>query len=195
MSRATHSGRRCPTTSRPRRPVNRLDEIRDLYRYNRWANGRVLDAADALSDEDFVRDVRSSFASIRDTLVHILAAEWVWLSRWKGSSPRSMPDGWPTSALRELRTRWSEVEGDQRAFLAELEESRLDEIVSYATTDGRAFAMPLWQMLRHVVNHSSYHRGQVVTMLRQLRAEGCATDLILYFRSSAEEGRGVGGRD
>lgn len=164
--------------------MSRLTEIQELYHYNRWANARVLDAASSLSGDQLVQDLGSSFPSVKDTLVHILAAEWVWLSRWKGVSPRGLPEGWPKSTLEELCARWAAVEEEQREFLAGLDEARLDTVVAYSTIDGQAFASPLWQMLRHVVNHSSYHRGQVITMLRQLGAEGCATDLILFYRSA-----------
>lgn len=168
--------------------MSRIGEIRRLYDYNRWAHGRVLDAAAALSEEQFTRDLGSSFPSVRDTLVHILAAEWVWLSRWQGVSPRGMPDGWAASGSGELRERWREFEGRQREFLSDLTEARLDEVISYRTTGGEPFDSPLWQMLRHVVNHSTYHRGQVITMLRQLGAEAPSTDLILFFRSADSGG-------
>jgi uncharacterized damage-inducible protein DinB len=162
----------------------RVREILQLYEYNRWANHRVLDAASALWEEDFTRDLGSSFGSVRDTLVHILASEWIWLSRWEGRSPREIPHGWATSGYAELRSHWTDVEERQRRFVAELTDARLDEVVSYRNTSDEQFHAPLWQMLRHVVNHSTYHRGQVITMLRQLGAEACSTDLILFFRST-----------
>lgn len=114
-----------------------MGEIQELYAYNRWANAEALDAASALSEPQFTRDLGNSFPSVRDTLVHILAAEWIWLSRWQGISPNGMPDGWASSGYRE-------------------------------------------QMLRHVVNHSTYHRGQIATMLRQLGAKAASTDLIIF---------------
>lgn len=167
--------------------MTRLDEILDLYRYDGWANARVLEAAGRLPPDGFTRGMGSSFPSVRDTLVHILASQWVWLSRWEGTSPRGMPEGWAEAGFDELEEHWRAFESRQAAFLASLTEDRLDEVLEYRTTAGVRYRSPLWQMLRHVVNHSTYHRGQVVTMLRQLGAEAPATDLIRYYR---EEGKG-----
>jgi uncharacterized damage-inducible protein DinB len=162
--------------------VTVLDEIRELYEYNRWANGRILDAAAALSPEQFSQDLGSSFASVRGTLAHILTAEWVWLARWRGTSPTGPPSSWDLSTFEALRDRWREVERDQQAFIDGLTEEAVRQTIAYRDTQGTGFANPLWQMLRHVVNHSTYHRGQVVTMLRQVGAEPVSTDLIRFYR-------------
>jgi len=158
-----------------------VEEIRELYAYNRWANARILGAAAALDPAAFARDMGSSFPSVRDTLVHILAAEWVWLSRWQGTSPIGLPT-WDLSTCDEVRERWAEVEREQQAFIARLTDADIRRSMAYRDTRGRAWENELGQMLRHVVNHSSYHRGQVITMLRQLGAETVATDLIRYYR-------------
>lgn len=167
-----------------------LSEILELFAYDRWANRRVLDAAGALPDEDYIRDLGSSFPSVRDTLEHILAAEWVWLSRWRGVSPTRLRADWDPVMLHALRSRWAAFEDDQAEFLSRLTDSRLREPVAYRQIDGRAFEQPLWLLMRHVANHSTYHRGQVVTMLRQLGAEGVSTDLVAF----ARERDGLDGR-
>jgi uncharacterized damage-inducible protein DinB len=74
------------------------DDIALLYEYDRWANNRILDAASALAPEQFTRDLGGAFSSVRDTLVHILAGEWVWLTLWKQPSPTA-------EFMAELRTR------------------------------------------------------------------------------------------
>lgn len=167
------------------REAGMVEEIRELYEYNRWANHRVLEAASGLTAEEFARDLRSSFPSVRDTLVHILGAEWIWLSRWQGTSPSGLPDSWDLSTLEAIRAHWSEVEREQMAFIAGLDEESLGRIAAYRNMKGEAFASPLWPMLRHVVNHSTYHRGQVTTLLRQLGAETVGTDLIAFYRERA----------
>lgn len=159
-----------------------LGELRELFAYNRWANERILDAVAPLEAEEFTRDLRSSYPSIRDTLVHTLSAEWVWLSRWKGVSPSSMPGAEELMTAGAVRGRWRELEAERSEYLDGLTEARLVEVIAYRNTRGEPFATPLWQMLRHVVNHSSYHRGQVTTMLRQLGRAAIATDLIVFYR-------------
>lgn len=158
----------------------RIKEIRELYGYNRWATERILEAASSLSEEQFRRDMGSSYASVRDTLVHILTAEWAWLSRWQGVSPTAVPEQWQQLGLDELRDSWAQLDRALQEFVGGLAESDLDEPMSYRTIAGDARVSTLAQMLRHVVNHSSYHRGQVITMLRQHGAVAPATDLILY---------------
>jgi uncharacterized damage-inducible protein DinB len=164
--------------------MTRLDEIRQLYDFNRWANGRILEAAAALAPEPFDRDLGSSFPSVRATLAHVLGAEWIWLARWNGTSPTA-PPAWALGDVASLRARWAEVEAGQAVLLASLDDDRLDQAIDYRSLAGEPYRSRLWQMLRHVVNHSTYHRGQVTTMLRQLGAAAPATDLILYFRTVA----------
>lgn len=165
--------------------MTRMDELRELYAYDRWANRRVLDAASRLSPEELARDLGSSFPSILATLAHVLGAEWIWLERWRGTSPPGFPESWDLSSLESVRARWAEVEADQRAFVEGLDEPALDRVVAYRDTRGIPYENPLGQLLRHVVNHSTYHRGQIVTLLRQLGAEAVATDYVVYLRERA----------
>lgn len=171
-----------------------VEEIRQLYAYNRWANRRILGAAARLGPKELGRDLGNSFPSIRDTLAHVLGAEWIWLSRWQGVSPSGPPASWDLSTIEALRARWTEVEREQEAFIVALTDDALGRMITYRNLKGDTFTGPLWQMLRHVVNHSTYHRAQVVTMLRQLGAEAVGTDLIQFYREEEAADRiGAGG--
>lgn len=158
-----------------------LETIRALYDYNTWANHRVLEACGALTEEQFHRDLGSSFRSVRGTVVHILGAEWVWLERWHGRSPAALPADWEFPDLASVRARWGEIEGAFGKFVAGLAPADLDRVIAYRNFRGNPFAYPLRSMLHHVVNHSTYHRGQVTTMLRQLGAQARPTDLLRYY--------------
>ncbi len=155
-------------------------DVEYLYEYNRWANDRLLDAASKLTPEQFSRDLQSSHRSVRDTLAHILAAEWIWLERWKGVSPNALliPSDFPT--VESLETRWAVVEGDYTNFINGVTDGSLATVIAYTNTRGEEWAYPLGQMLQHVMNHSSYHRGQVTTMLRQLGADVNPVDLLVF---------------
>jgi uncharacterized damage-inducible protein DinB len=133
-----------------------------------------------LTAEEFLRGLGSSYPSVRDTLAHILAAEWIWLMRWKGVSPPSLMDPALFPTLGALRQKWAEVEQAQREFVSGTPDSRLREVISYVNTRGETWRYPLGLMMQHVVNHSSYHRGQVTTMLRQLGKAPASTDLLLF---------------
>jgi len=156
--------------------------MKKQFAYDRWANARMLGVVAGISQEAFLKDLGSSFPSIRNTAAHILSAEWAWLERWQGRSPKQMldPHGFPT--VEALRSRWAQVEQDQQNFLETLTEDRLATDLEYLNLQGESVTLPLWQQMLHMINHSSYHRGQVTTMLRQVGAKPVATDLIAFYR-------------
>jgi uncharacterized damage-inducible protein DinB len=160
-----------------------LQDLRTLLDYHYWARDRLLDAVDPLDAEQFTRDVGSSFKSIRDTVAHIYAAEWAWHQRFQGQSPTALlsPDLFPDVAA--LRRQWLELEGRMRAFVDGLGETGVKRVIDYTLLNGQPGTSAIWQMLQHVVNHASYHRGQVTTMLRQIgAAPGKSMDLIAFYR-------------
>ncbi len=160
-----------------------VHDLQTLVDYHYWARDRVLDAVDPLTPEEFTRDLGSSFKSVRDTLVHCIGAEWVWRTRWEGTSPTALPDASGFADVTSVRQRWIEEEHLLRAFLERLGANGIERTFEYRLFDGTPSAQPFWQMLQHVVNHGSYHRGQVTTMLRQMGAAvPKATDLIAFYR-------------
>lgn len=161
-------------------------EIRSLYDYNRWANRRILGAAASLPPEEFLENRGSSFGSLRDTLVHILGAEQVWLRRWEGESPTSYLAPAEFATVDALSPQWDELERGQSEFFDRLTDGALDRVVAYTNLAGERWRYPLRQMLHHVANHSTYHRGQAVTLLRQLGSTPPATDLLLYLDETTD---------
>jgi uncharacterized damage-inducible protein DinB len=164
-----------------------IDDVRLLYDFNAWANHRTIEACAALAPEQFTRDLASSFRSVRDTLAHIYGAEWIWLERWHGRVPSALPSAADFPDLDTVRRRFIEIDRNLVDFAASLNADDLHRIVQYKTVAGTAQAQPLWQMLQHVANHSTYHRGQVTTLLRQLGAKATSTDLIAFYRERATQ--------
>lgn len=161
------------------------ETIRALYDYNAWANHRTLDATAALKPEEFTRMLGSSFSSVRDTLAHIYGAEWVWLERFQRHSPSSLPGAADFADVASLRNRWEELEARLLGFVRGLAQADLDRVFEYKTLNFGVYSNPLWQSLQHLVNHGTYHRGQVTTLLRQLGAQPIATDLMHFYRERA----------
>jgi uncharacterized damage-inducible protein DinB len=155
-------------------------ELRSLFAYNEWANARLLGVVSDLSDEQFTRELASSFPSIRDTFSHIVAVEWVWLRRWKGESPSAVPDWATTPSPQILRKKLSEVEIERSTFLESLGEHDLQQTITYRNLKGEEWRYLLADLLLHLVNHSTYHRGQIATMLRQVGATPLPTDLLIF---------------
>lgn len=161
------------------------EDIRTLYDYNAWANHRSLDAASALTTEKFLQPMGSSFGSVRDTLAHIHGAEWIWLERFQGRSPSSLPDATRFQDIPSLRAQWNELEGRLLGFVRGLKQSDLERVFEYKTLKFGVYRNPMAESLQHLVNHGTYHRGQVTTLLRQLGAQPMATDLMHFHRERA----------
>lgn len=155
--------------------------VQELHEYNVWANQRVLDACKQLNAEQFTRDLGASFPSVRDTLQHVMLAEWVWTERWQGRSPSGYP---PESFadLSALRARWQAIASDLMARIRALTSEELERTLEYRNLKGNAFSSPLREVLLHLANHGTYHRGQIAIMLRRLGATPVGTDLIGFYR-------------
>ncbi len=154
-----------------------------LIDYHYWARDRLLAAVEPLTADEFTRDLGNSFKSVRDTLSHLHAAEWVWLSRLSGTSPSSLLPHDRFADLAAVRAGWADTESGLRAITAGLDAAAADRVVDYKLLNGQPGSSRTWQILQHVVNHATYHRGQVTTMLRQLgAAPPKAQDLIAFYR-------------
>ena len=158
-------------------------DIRKLYAYTEWANERILDAIATLSDEQFTREIVSSFPSIRETLSHIAYAEWLWLLRWQGDSPMDPPEWTKEPSLATLATQLRQTAAERRAYLDTLTDEKIAATIDYRSIKGDPFTMPLGGVLLHCANHSTYHRGQLTTMLRQVGATPPSMDYTLFLRS------------
>jgi uncharacterized damage-inducible protein DinB len=166
-----------------------LELLRFLYQFNAWADRRLLDACGALSNEQFTRNLGSSFSSVRDTLVHLYGAEWVWNERFQGRSPSSLVSGAGYPDLASVRAKLEEMDRYYIDFVSKLTQQDLDRVIRYKSFSGDEFSNPLWQSLHQVSNHATYHRGQVITMLRQLGVKPVSTDLIMYYREQPAAAR------
>jgi uncharacterized damage-inducible protein DinB len=164
--------------------MNRQD-IFALYDYNAWANGRILGTVEPLTPEQFLRDLGNSFPSVRDTLVHIAGAEWAWLRRWQGESPTALIPATDFPTLASVKERFAAVQRERQTFLSSLTEERLGQPFDYKDLAGNAYRLPLVQSMQHVVNHGTYHRGQITTLLRQLGARPVSTDMSRYYLEKA----------
>lgn len=172
---------RLPTPCTPATSMNVAD-LRHLFAYGHWASARLLAAGEALPEADWSRDLGSSFPSVRDTLAHLIGAEWVWLRRWEGHSPDA-PPGWTRAASpATLRDALGEVAEDRERFLAGLRDADLARTVRFRFLSGGEDSGALGDLMLHVANHSTHHRGQVVTLLRQLGAAPPSTDLFVFDR-------------
>jgi uncharacterized damage-inducible protein DinB len=182
-----------------------IRDIETLYAYNRWAHSRLFAALEKLSDQQFNATIQSSFPSIQETVLHIVAAEWIWLKRWKGIFPRAgatasgtasimrsaLSNGGvevePLSKLDGLRNFADSIDQERQEFVRGLNEEVLHAPLHFSDMAGSQYSGPLVQLMQHVVNHGTYHRGQVTTMLRQVGAETASLDMVYFFREEQEK--------
>jgi uncharacterized damage-inducible protein DinB len=158
------------------------DYVRLLYDYNVWANGRVLDTCAALTPAQFTAGEGSSTArpSIRDTLVHTMGAQEVWLARWTGIAGVTLPSVGDFPALADIRRHWNEVEARTRAYVTDVGEESLRETFHYVNRRGQPFHYPRWQTMVHLVNHGTQHRSEIAALLTALNHSPGDLDLLVY---------------
>ena len=159
-----------------------MNEFLELFDYNAWANRAIFDAVAQLPDEHYRRDLHSSFGGIHGTLAHVVWAEQLWLHRWLGKPNPAVAQGSDLNSLAEVRSRWEQVESARARFVSSLNEERLDDTRVVKPSSGGEYVHTFRQMFRHFINHSSYHRGQIVAFIRQLGGTPPNTDLIRYYR-------------
>lgn len=163
------------------------DDVQLLFEYDRWANERVLRALSKLSVEEFTRDLGGCFPSMRETVLHIIGSEWAWLTIWKEPSPTSafVIGFWDRlgevfnpktfADVGAVQLRWAEVEREQGEFVNGVTEESLRRMIPVYETQ-----ISLAHLMQHMANHSTYHRGQVAHMTRQLGGEPVATDFAMF---------------
>jgi uncharacterized damage-inducible protein DinB len=156
-------------------------DLQTLFDYGYWANRKLFDVMSQLTTEQFTQPVAGSYGSVRNTMVHVLSAEWGWLDRC-GGPPRGgalVASDYPTVAA--LIDRWEQVEAFVREFLINLQDEDLDRVVEFAFGGGPKYAMRCGDLMHHAVIHGVHHRGQVALLLRSLGYVPGSFDILFYY--------------
>ena len=161
------------------------DEIRSLFAFNAWANHRTLEACAALTPAQFTAPAPSSFPTVHDTLRHIMGVEWLYLERLQGRHPTSLLPGETFADVAAMVERWKGIKKGLEDYIRSPDLGDLERIIEYHNLQGKPFRYPLRVLLQHVVNHGTYHRGQVVTQLREIGVKPLSTDLLRYYDALA----------
>ena len=164
------------------------DDLFALYDYNLWANRLLARSLAPLPHEDYVREMGGGWPSLRATLVHLAGATHAWAERFDGRDATSLPAVEELPTLADALRTLDEADARIAAFLATLGPERLAAPLVWKNLKGEPKAAPLWAVLRHVVNHASYHRGQAAAMLRRLGGNPAPTDLVRWAIERHEAG-------
>ena len=153
-----------------------------LYQYNQWANAKIGKVAANVTQEQFLAPASFPHGGLRGTLVHALFAEWIWRTRWEGSSPmfRWKQEDFPT--FESLHARWLEEEKQLMNFVENITDEQLNGTFGYTNTSGQPFTRVLWQAMAHVVNHGTQHRTEAAAMLTELGHSPGDIDLISFLK-------------
>jgi uncharacterized damage-inducible protein DinB len=162
-----------------------MKEICSQYAsFNVWATEKLLNTAMKLSDEELKTEVKSSFTSIYATFLHMWDAESAWWQRIKLIDQIQVPSLSFKPTMQEVADGLINQSKQWQQFIAVTAEHGFDHVVAYRNSKKEEFKQPVWQILLHVVNHSTFHRGQIVTILRNIGVtEIPGTDYVLFTRS------------
>lgn len=156
----------------------------ELAGFNIWANDIVCDWLLQLSDAQWKQHIVSSFNSIEQTTLHIASAEQAWLERFQGNKNIVWQQSVFKGSKEEVVSFWKNASKGLKDFVSNFDEAELQKDLAFKRLNGDAYSMPWYQLFAHVINHSTYHRGQLVTMLRQAGFEGVgSTDLLGFYRN------------
>jgi uncharacterized damage-inducible protein DinB len=157
-----------------------VDDVKRRYDYSYWANRKLFAVLATLTPEQFTQNVAGSYGSLRNTLVHMMSAEWGWIDRCGGPSRGAVlkADDYPT--FDSVIEQWGLVEGYVREFLGTLSDDDLNRVIEFSLPQSGKRAMPLGELLEHAATHGVHHRGQVALLLRVLGQAPGNVDLLFY---------------
>lgn len=151
--------------------------------YNLWANQRLTELINNLPDDVLNKEIISSFSSIQSTLQHLWDVESIWWQRVKLTEQQEWPGKTFTGSVMELSNNLVAQSKQWKEWVDIATDAALQHEFIYKNTKKDQFKQPIYEMLLHLFNHQTYHRGQLITMLRQTGETNIPnTDLISYLR-------------
>ncbi len=152
--------------------------------YNFWANKKITGQINVLSAEQINKEIISSFPSIYKTILHMMEVENVWWERIKLVEQTTLP-GWFNGNYQDLSKKLLQLSQQWLDWVNSTNEANISHVFAYQNTKKEQFKQPVYEVLLHLFNHQTYHRGQLVTMLRQLGVDKITpTDLIVFTRTN-----------
>ena len=155
-------------------------DLERLYDYSSWANRKLAQVLAQLTPEQLTQPVAGSYGSIRNTLVHMMSAEWGWLDRCGGRARGPALSAADFPDLASIMATWGAVETSMREFLSTLRDDDLARIVEFKIPPHYAASLEVGALLQHAINHGTHHRGQLALLLRELGHVPGNIDLLIY---------------
>jgi uncharacterized damage-inducible protein DinB len=159
--------------------------LRTHLDYTAWASRLLVEAAGRLSREELTRDFATADKNVLGTLVHVYAADRTWLARIEGRAQTAFVTE-PDYQLAVLENDWPALLGRWREWAAALTDDAAARAIAYSDFSGHPWQQPVWQIVLHMVNHGTHHRGQVSGFLRAMGHVPPKLDLVFYYRTHSE---------
>ena len=159
-----------------------LETLKTHLDYTAWASARLVDAAASLTREELTRDFQTADRSVLGTLVHVFAADRIWLGRIQGNAPARFIDPERDMHLTVLQSEWPNLLGRWREWIASQTEESIHTKLASRDLKGNPYETRYWKVVLHVVNHGTHHRGQVSGFLRAMGHTPPVLDLMAYYR-------------
>jgi uncharacterized damage-inducible protein DinB len=143
------------------------EHLQHMLDYVRWADGQMLSAARTAPDEGYYKEQGISIGSLHKLLVHCMAAQWLWLSRWRGENPTRLESHEDYPTRDSVAQHWPLVHSAMSDYLGAQSSKSLAREIQYHNTRGELFSLPFCDQMLHVIDHAAYHRGQVNTLIKR----------------------------
>ena len=163
-----------------------LQDAKQLHAYMAWADNRIFEALAQIPAGQYMEDLKSSHGGIHGTLVHLVGAQKMWVSRWLGAPDARYLSATDVPTLKDLKAVWEKTGFETAKFFGSITDKKLSDSITWTLSGGQSNTQTIAQTLQHVVDHSTFHRGQVVAMMRQQGIKPPPTGLIGYLRETAK---------
>jgi uncharacterized damage-inducible protein DinB len=157
-----------------------LAPLHTLFDHHWWANRTLLDVTAKLGEAKAAQEIGTQFSepSLKRLFFHLFGVDSLWLARWQGISPTSIPE--EPATLAELGERWVVLEREQKTFLDGLREADFERVINFRLLSGKAYRQPLGLLLHHVADHGTHHRSEIATMLTMVSGSPPGTGLARF---------------
>ncbi len=156
------------------------EHLQHMFDFVQWGDNELLAAARMVPDEGYYREQGISIGSIHKLLVHEMAAQWIWLSRWRGENPTRLENHEDYPTRDSVLLRWPLVHSAINDFMGTQTPKSLARDVQYRNIKGELFSLPLGDLMQHVIDHATYHRGQINTMIKHAGGHPANVSYQLY---------------
>jgi len=161
-----------------------VQEIKTLHAYSSWATNRVFDALARIPEDTYLKDMKSSHGGIHGTLVHMIGAQIRWAARFSGVPENQLPSMGGPATLKDAKAAWEKAGYDLAKVIGTMTDKKLQDEFTMILANGQKVSLTFVQGFLHLIDHTTFHRGQIIGMIRQAGITPPATGLMGFFRET-----------